>query len=99
MRDNPIVVTVFLVSGMFVSAAPVQVFGSDTEGIDLMDKGRVEFVAGESQPTPLPLQAATDPTQPTQPNPKPEQPTQPTQPGEKPKKPTKPPTNAQRSHS
>ena len=37
MRDNPVVVTVFLVSGMFVSAAPVQVFGSDTVGIDLMD--------------------------------------------------------------
>jgi outer membrane biosynthesis protein TonB len=99
MRDIPVVVTVFLVSGMFVSAAPVQVFGSDTVGIELMDKGRVEFVAGESQPTPLPLQAATDPTQPTQPNPQPEQPTQPGEKPKKPKKPTKPPTNAQRSHS
>ena len=93
MRDNPVVVTVFLVSGMFVSAAPVQVFGSETVGIGLMDKGRVQFVAGESQPTPLALQAATDPTQPTQPtqpNPSPEQPTQPTQPGDQ-KKPPKPP--------
>jgi len=79
----------------FVSAAPVQVFGSDTVGIGLMDKGWVQFVAGESQPTLLPLQAVTDPTQPTQPTPtpptQPEQPTQPTQPGQ-PTKPKKPPT-------
>jgi hypothetical protein len=91
MTDNPVVVAVFLVlGGVFVSAAPV---GSERVGIGLMDKGWVQFVAGASQPTPLALQAATDPTQPTQPtqpNPSPEQPTQPTQPGEQ-KKPPKPP--------
>jgi len=80
---------------VFVSAAPVQVFGSDRVGIGWMDKGWVQFVAGESQPTPLPLQAAThpeQPTQPTQPNPQPEQPNpQPEQPGV-PTKPKKPPT-------
>jgi outer membrane biosynthesis protein TonB len=81
---------------VFVSAAPVQVFGSDTVGIGLMDKGWVQFVAGESQPTPLPLQAATQPEQPnpqpTQPNPQPTQPNpQPEQPGV-PTKPKKPPT-------
>src|SRR5215467_5092168 len=92
MRDNPVVVTVFLVSGMFVSAAPVQVLGPDTVRIDLMDKGKVEFLAGESQPTPLPLQAAKDSTQPTQPNPSPEQPNpSPEQPGV-PTKPKRPPT-------
>jgi outer membrane biosynthesis protein TonB len=94
MTNNPVVVAVFLVlGGVFVGAAPVQVFGSETVGIGSMDKGRVQFVAGESQPTPLALQAATDPTQPTQPtqpNPSPEQPTQPTQPGDQ-KKPPKPP--------
>ena len=94
MTDNPVVVAVFLVlGGVFVSAAQVQVFGSETVGIGLMDKGWVQFVAGDSRPTPLALQAATDPTQPTQPtqpNPSPEQPTQPTQPGD-PKKPPKPP--------
>jgi len=84
---------------VFVSAAPVQVFGSDTVEIGLMDKGWVQFVAGESQPTPLPLQAATHPEQPTQPNPQPTQPNpqpeqpnpQPEQPGQ-PTKPKKPPT-------
>ena len=81
MTDNPVVVAVFLVlGGVFVSAAPVQVFGSETVGIGLMDKGWVQFLAGESQPTPSALQAATDPTQPTQP----------TQPGDQ-KKPPKPP--------
>ena len=87
------------VKAAFVSAAPVQVFGLDTVEIGLMDKGWVQFVAGESQPTPLPLQAATDPTQPTQPNPQPTQPNpqpeqpnpQPEQPGQ-PTKPKKPPT-------
>ncbi len=46
MTDNPVVMAVFLVSGMFLSAAPVQVLGSDTTvGIDLMDNGWVEFMA------------------------------------------------------
>jgi hypothetical protein len=96
MTDNPVVVAVFLVLGcVFVSAAPVQVFGSDTVGTGLMDKQWVQLVAEESQPRPLPLQAATDPTQPKQP----EQPTQPTQPGQ-PTKPPKPkPPKAQRSQS
>src|SRR6476469_7343812 len=87
MTDNPVVVAVLVVLGVFVSAAPVQVFGRDTARIGLMDKGWVQFVAGESQPTPLSLQAGTDPTQPTQPTPTP--PTEPGQPT-KPTKPTKP---------
>jgi hypothetical protein len=92
MTNDPVVVAGFLVFGcVFLSAAPVQVFGSDTVGIGLMEKGSIRSVAGESQPTPLPVHAATDPTQPTQPNPQPEQPTQPTQPGQPPK-PKKPPT-------
>ena len=95
MTDNPVVVVAvsLVLGGVFVSAAPVQVFGSETAGIGLMDKGWVQFAAGESQPTTVALQAATDPTQPTQPtqpNPSPDQPTQPTQPGEQ-KKPPKPP--------
>ena len=103
MTDNPVVVAVFLVlGGVFVSAAPVQVFGSETVGIGLMDKGWVQFVADESQPTPLALQAATDPTQPTQPtqpNPSPEQPTQPTQPGEQKKTPKPPKAEMSKSNN
>ena len=86
----------YTMEAVFVSAAPIQVFGRNTARIGLMDKEWVQFVADESQPTPLPLQAATDPTQPTQPTPTPptgpEQPNpQPEQPGV-PTKPKKPPT-------